>query len=429
MVHQHFKLVSTLTVTENIILGKEQRRFSLPRRQLSEQIRALGRKHGLEVDPEARVSTLSIGEQQRVEILKLLFRQAKILILDEPTAVLGPQETERLFETLRSLVSHGNTVLLITHKLDEVLAISDMVSVMRKGAHVGTLPTVSATREVLARMMVGREVLLRTGNPPQNAGRTILSIDRLGYRTPEGLRKLDALSLTVRAGEIYGIAGVEGNGQSELLSLLWGTANPEATTEGSITIDHTPVIGLSPAEIASLGVSMIPENRHKSAIITEYGIRENLLLGRHQEKTFHRLIGFDTVRITEYSRTLIERYDIRCAPDTNPPIGSLSGGNQQKVVLAREIERPALRLLILAQPTRGVDIGAIEQIHKRIIEARQSGLAILLISSEIEELTSLCTRIGCLYKGTIRHEFSESEIRKGGEEGAELVKQIGMHIT
>lgn len=429
MVHQHFKLVPTLSVTENIILGKEQSRFVLPARRIGEQIRQLGKRHGLEIDPEALVSTLSVGEQQRVEILKLLYRQARILILDEPTAVLSPPETGRFFATLRSLVADGNTILLITHKLDEVLSVSDTVSVMRKGSLIDTIPTLSATREKLARMMVGRDVLLRTSNPEQVAGKVVLTVDRLSFTTPEGIRKLTGLNLEVHEGEIYGIAGVEGNGQSELLSLLWGTSDPDAITEGSIHIGEKPVIGLKPAEIARLGVSMIPENRHKSAIIAEYGIEENLLLGRHREKQFHRGPGFDRVKTAHYASAMIEHYDIRCAPGANPPIGSLSGGNQQKVVVAREMERPGLRLLILAQPTRGVDIGAIEQIHKKMIEARQGGLAILLVSSELEELTALCTRIGCMYKGTIRHEFTETEVRAGREEGSEFEKQIGMHIT
>jgi simple sugar transport system ATP-binding protein len=429
MVHQHFKLVPTLSVTENIILGQEGSRFTLPTKRIGNEIRQLGQQHGLEVDPDALVSTLSVGEQQRVEILKLLYRRARILILDEPTAVLSPPETGRLFATLRSLAAEGRTILLITHKLDEVLAVSDAVSVMRKGALVGTVPTATTGKEELARMMVGRDVLLRTDNPPQTSGKTALSIDKLSYQTPQGVEKLRGLTLTVRAGEIYGIAGVEGNGQSELLALLWGTFERDGKTGGSIAIDGRQTLGMSPAEIAALGVSMIPEDRHKSAVIAEYGIEQNLILGRHREKAFHRGIDFNRDALRKNAATMIGRYDVRCAAESNPPIASLSGGNQQKIVVAREMERPGLKLLVLAQPTRGVDIGAIEQIHRRIIDARKSGLAVLLISSELEEVVALSTRIGCLYKGAIRHEFSEAEVRQGRKAESGFEQEIGMHIT
>jgi simple sugar transport system ATP-binding protein len=430
MVHQHFMLLPTLSVTENIILGEEKSRFILQNKGLGKEIRQLGLQHGFEIDPDALVSTLSVGEQQRVEILKILYRNAKILILDEPTAVLSPPETERLFITLRSLAAEGHTILLITHKLDEVLAVSDTVSVMRKGALTGTVQTASTTKEELARLMVGREVLLRTDNQQQTPGsKAILSVDRLTWSSPEGIIRLKDLSIKVHAGEIYGIAGVEGNGQSELLSLLWGTSDHHGKTGGSITIDGRKTLGMSPADIAGLGVSMIPEDRLKSAVITEYGIDENLILGRHREKAFHRGMGFDRKKIRQNTTRMIERYDIRCAPGSNPPVASLSGGNQQKIVVAREMERPGLKLLILAQPTRGVDIGAIEQIHKRIIDARKSGMAILLISSELEEIIALSSRIGCLYKGSIRHEFSEEQVRQGRESESGFEKQIGMHIT
>jgi simple sugar transport system ATP-binding protein len=429
MVHQHFMLVPTLTVAENIILGRERNTFSLPMKAIEREIGDLGIKHGLEVDPCALVSSLSVGEQQRVEILKLLYRQSRILILDEPTAVLSPPETERLFVTLRSLAAEGRTIILITHKLDEVLSVSDSISVMRKGALVGTIPTASATKEELARMMVGRNVLLKSENPPQAAGKPVLCIDRLNYVPPGGSEKLHELSLKVHEGEIYGIAGVEGNGQSELLSLLWGTFDRQAEAGGSITLNGRPILGLNPSEIAGMGVSMIPEDRLKSAVVPDYGIEENLIFGRHREPGFHRGIGFDHVRIRRNAEQMIERYDIRCSSDINPPIASLSGGNQQKIVLAREMERPGLKLLVLAQPTRGVDIGAIELIHRRIMDARRDGLAILLISSELEEVIALSSCIGCMYNGSIRHEFNEDAVRKGRDEGSGFEKEIGMHIT
>jgi len=257
MVHQHFMLLPTLSVTENIILGEEKSRFILQTRRLGKEIQQLGLQHSFEIDPDALVSSLSVGEQQRVEILRLLYRRARILILDEPTAVLSPSETERLFVTLRSLAAEGHTILLITHKLDEVLAVSDTVSVMRKGALTGTVPTASTTKEELARLMVGRDVLLRTDNPQQTPGKPVLSIDRLTWCSPDGITRLRELSMNVHAGEIYGLAGVEGNGQSELLSLLWGTCDRNGRTSGSITIDGKETLGMKPADIAGLGLSMI----------------------------------------------------------------------------------------------------------------------------------------------------------------------------
>ena len=431
MVHQHFMLVPTLTVAENIVLGNEDTALFRPLsiRKIEREIAELSKRHGMEVDPGAMVSSLSVGQQQRVEILKILYRKARILILDEPTAVLSPSETERLFGTLRSLAGEGRAVLLITHKLEEVLAVSDTVSVMRRGRLVGTMPSASATKEMLAQMMVGRDVLLRTSNPVQEAGRVVLSIDRLDYCLPGGQRRLKGLGLKVRAGEVYGIAGVEGNGQSELLTLLRGTWERRSTISGSLELEGHSLLALNPADISALGVSMIPEDRLRSAVIPEFSIPENLLFGRHDEKRFHHGLGFDRERLDRETRRLVSEYDIRYSGEGTPPLSSLSGGNQQKLVLAREMERPGLKLMVLAQPTRGVDIGAIEQIHRRIIEARRKGVAILLISSEIEEIIALSTRIGCLFEGTIRHEFGEEEVCRGRIDGSGFEKEIGLHIT
>lgn len=431
MVHQHFMLIPTLTVAENIVLGDERSSLftPLPKQRIEKEILELSRRHGMEVDPGAPVSSLSVGQQQRVEILKVLYRNARLLILDEPTAVLSPPETEQLFRSLRSLTTEGRSVMLVTHKLDEVLEVSDEVSVMRKGRLIGTLSTSEATRESLARMMVGRDVLLRTDNPPQQPGKTVLSIEKLEYRTPDGRQKLRGLDLTVRAGEIYGIAGVEGNGQSELLSLLWGSWERHGRVAGKISIEDVPILDRNPAEIADMGVSMIPEDRLESAVVPEFSIGENLLFGRHREKAFHRGLGFDREKLRKATGKAIADYDIRFSLTDNPPISSLSGGNQQKLVLARELERPDIRLLVLAQPTRGVDIGAIELIHRRIVEARVRGIAILLVSSELEELIALSTRIGCLFEGAIRHEFSEEEVRNGRISESGFEKEIGLYIT
>ncbi len=431
MVHQHFMLVPELSVAENIILGHEQTGLfrSLPLKKANALILKDAETYRLAVDPDALVANLSIGEQQRVEILKLLFRHASIMIFDEPTAVLTPSETERLFATLRSLCRKGKTVILITHKLDEVLAVADMVSVMRKGEIVGTVPASSVTKPELARMMVGRNVLLRVTNPPASPGETMLNIKRLRFCTPQGEERLHDLTLTVRAGEIYGIAGVEGNGQSELLQALWGLAPEGSLISGEVTLKGESIIGKKPAKIALMGISHTPENRLRHGVILEYTIAENLLFGRHREAAFHQGIGFNSHSIKSYTAAMIADFAIRCSSPEHQPLSTLSGGNQQKVVLARELNRPGISLLILAQPSRGVDIGSIEIIHNKIIEARKSGMAILLLSSELEEIIALSTRIGCLYKGSIRHEFGQEEVALKREAEHEFEKEIGLHIT
>ncbi|MBV5304223.1 MAG: ABC transporter ATP-binding protein [Chlorobium sp.] len=431
MVHQHFMLIPELSVAENIILGHEGTSLfhRLPLKKAKSLIKKDAERYGLAVDPDALVASLSIGEQQRVEILKLLFRHAEIMIFDEPTAVLTPSETERFFVTLRSLRDTGKTIILITHKLDEVLAVSDTVSVMRKGEIVGTMPSASVTKEELAQMMVGRNVLLSVTNPAATPGEIILTINNLCYRTTRGEMKVQHLSLNVRAGEIYGIAGVEGNGQSELLQALWGIAPEGTIISGTATLKGASIIGKRPGDIALMGISHAPEDRLRHAVITEYTVFENLLFGRHRERSFHQGIGFNGPAIKRYAEKMIADYAIRCSSPENQPLGSLSGGNQQKVVLAREMSRPGISLLILAQPARGVDIGAIETIHNKIIEARDTGMAILLVSSELDEIIALSTRIGCIYKGSIRHEFSQAEVELKREAEHEFQKEIGLHIT
>lgn len=431
MVHQHFMLIPELTVTENIILGDERGSLLLPlkKKESSLKIRSIAESHGLQVDPDALVSDLSVGEEQRVEILKLLYRKAEILILDEPTAVLTPAETEQLFTTLKSLQKEGKTVILITHKLDEVLNVSDMVSVMRKGKIVATEPTAAVTKSDLANLMVGRNVLLRVDNPPEKPGKRILEVSKVSLVDRKGSLRLNELSFTVKAGEIYGIAGVEGNGQRELLDLLWGMVEPQYITSGSVTLDGIALENKNSADIASLGVSHIPEDRLKHAVIPDFSVSENMIFGRHREKKFLRSAGFDATAVKNYTTSMIDHYDIRCDLQNNTSLAGLSGGNQQKIVLAREIDRPGLKLLILAQPTRGVDIGAIEMIHKKIIEIRDKGVAILLVSAELDEIISLSSRIGCLYNGSIRREFSTEEIRAGRSSEQDFEKEIGMFIT
>lgn len=431
MVHQHFMLVPELSVTENIILGNEACRLfqRIPLKKSKALILSDAEAYGIAIDPDAFVGNLSVGEQQRVEILKLLFRHAAIMIFDEPTAVLTPAETEHFFVTLRSLRDKGKTIILITHKLDEVLAVADVVSVMRRGEMVGTIPASSATKAELARMMVGRNLLLRVTNPPASPGKTILSIKKLGFRTKKGVEKVHELTLNIRAGEIYGIAGVEGNGQSELLQTLWGLAPEGALICGEAWLKERSLIGKSPAEIVSMGVSHIPEDRLRHAVILNYTVSENILFGRHREHAFHQGIGFNTEALKSYTTEMIADYALSCSSPDRQPLSALSGGNQQKLVLARELNRPAISLLLLAQPSRGVDIGAIETIHQKIIEARLSGMAILLVSSELEEIIALSTRIGCIYKGSIRHEFSQEEVELKRDSVHEFQKEIGLYIT
>ncbi|MEI8186310.1 MAG: ABC transporter ATP-binding protein [Chlorobiaceae bacterium] len=431
MVHQHFMLIPTLSVAENIILGNEH--VGLFQHLSLKQMKVLIEKHardfGLTVDPDSMVENLSVGEEQRVEILKLLVRNASIMIFDEPTAVLTPSETEHLFATLRTLRDKGKTIILITHKLDEVLTVADTISVMRKGEIIGTMPATSVTKPELARMMVGRSVLLRVTNPPPTPGKTILNISKLSFSSLKGEKSLHNLTFNVKAGEIYGIAGVEGNGQLELLQALYGMAPAGAVISGEASLMGASLIGKTPAEITLMGVSLTPENRQRHAVVLDYTVSENLLFGRHRERSFHRGIGFDRKELNRYSEQMIADYDIKCSSPASQPLGSLSGGNQQKIVLARELNRPNISLLILAQPTRGVDIGAIETIHNKIIEARQKGMAILLVSSELEEIIALSTRIGALFKGSIVHEFTEEEVARKRNSEYEFKKEIGLHIT
>ena len=431
MVHQHFMLVPELSVAENIILGNEPCRLfqPIPLKKSKSLILSDAEAYGLAIDPDAFVGNLSVGEQQRVEILKLLFRHASIMIFDEPTAVLTPAETEHFFATLRSLRDKGKAIILITHKLDEVLAVADVVSVMRRGEMVGTIPASSATKAELAQMMVGRNLLLRVTNPPASPGKTILSINKLGFRTKKGVERLHDFTLNIRAGEIYGIAGVEGNGQSELLQTLWGLVPEGTIIGGEARLKEHSLIGLFPADIAGMGVSHIPEDRLRHAVISNYTVSENLFFGRHREHLFHQGLGFNTEAINRYTEEMISDYALSCSSPDRQPLTALSGGNQQKIVLARELNRPAISLLLLAQPSRGVDIGAIETIHQKIIEARMSGIAILLLSSELEEIIALSTRIGCLYKGSIRHEFSQEEVELKRDSTYEFQKEIGFYIT
>ncbi len=398
MVHQHFMLVPVMTVTENIMLGAEVTKFGpfLDRAAAAQRIRELSRTYGLEVDPEAYIKDLPVGVQQRVEILKLLYRKADILILDEPTAVLTPQEVEELFEVIRSLVAKGNSVIFITHKLKEVMAIADRVTVLRRGRVVGTTRPEETTEEELAAMMVGREVSLVVEKKPARPGDVVLSVRDLHVRDERGEPAVRGVDLDVRAGEIVGIAGVQGNGQTELVEAITGLREPE---KGTIHIKGVDVTWASSRQFFEQGAAHVPEDRQRDGLVLSYPVRDNLILNMYYKPPF--AIGFRIQEkpIEENARRLVQEFDIR-TPDIYTPVANLSGGNQQKVIVAREFSRP-IDLLVASQPTRGLDVGSIEYIHKRLVAKRDEGCAVLLVSSELDEIMALSDRIAVMYEGEI----------------------------
>jgi simple sugar transport system ATP-binding protein len=382
MVHQHFMLVDTMSVAENIILGAEPGSgLALDIASARSRIRSLSETFGLAVDPEAMVGQLSVGQQQRVELLKALYREARILILDEPTAVLAPQEVEGLFGILRRMREEGKTVVIITHKLSEVLAISDEVTVMRDGRVIGSVATKSTSAAELARMMVGREVLLRVDKPAATPGEVVLRV------------RSEAVNFDVRAREIVGIAGVEGNGQTELVEWLAGL-RPQP---GSVELLGREIGASSARKRRELGIAHVPEDRHRRGLILDFDLADNVLLGAHDRRTI-----LDRDEIESGTKRILAAFDVR-PPDPDLPARSLSGGNQQKLILGRELDR-APKLLLIAQPTRGVDIGAIEFIHRKLVSLRDSGCAILLVSSELEEVTALADRLLVMHNGAIAGE-------------------------
>jgi simple sugar transport system ATP-binding protein len=405
MVHQHFMLVEPLTVTENIILGHEPARFGiLDTKRARTRVTDLSAQYGLKVDPDATVGTLSVGMQQRVEILKALYQGARILILDEPTAVLSPQEVRELFGVIRSLVTAGLSVVLITHKLDEVMGAADRVIVMRDGRVVGETTPAATDQIGLARMMVGRDVVLSLDKEPAHPGDVVLSVKDLAARGQQGLEALKGVSFTVRAGEIVGIAGVDGNGQTELVETIAGLRRP---TGGAIDLKGHDITHARPRETIHAGVSHVPEDRQRRGLVLEFDLAENLILGDHRDAPYAKHGITDPSAISEAARTRIKEYDVR-TPSEHVLAGALSGGNQQKLVLARELGREP-GMLIAAQPTRGLDVGAIEFVHRRLLAERDSGTAILLVSMELEEVMSLSDRILVMYGGRIVAEFAAGE--------------------
>ena len=419
MVHQHFMLVPSFTVAQNIVLSREPRRLGVffDNASAERETHGLVEEYGLEVDPAATVRDISVGLQQRVEILKTLYRGADILILDEPTAVLTPQETDELFDVIRRIVREKQmTVIIITHKLYEVMAISDRVGVMRQGRLAGLENTRDVNEKILASMMVGRPVLFDHLEKTGETGDVVIGVEDLRVGDNRGLEAVRGVSLSVRAGEVLGIAAIEGNGQSELLEAICGLRRAES---GHVRIGGEDVTNRSPGEIRARGLANIPEDRLATGVDKFASVTDNLLVGRQRDKEFNAL-GFHQKRssIERYASELYERFDIRGA-GVDTEVGSMSGGNMQKVVVAREFsyDTPAL---VISQPTRGVDIGAMEFIHTRIIEKRNSGCAVLLSSADLDEVFRLSDRIITLYEGRVTGEFRADSITK---------EEIGYYMT
>ena len=405
MVHQHFMLVDTMTVAENIVLGAEPGSpVALDLGVASSRIRRLSEDFKLAVDPNLLIEALSVGQQQRVELLKALYRNARLLILDEPTAVLTPPEVEEFFATLRAMRHQGKTIVMITHKLTEVLAISDAVTVMRDGKVVGRLKTSATSAAELARLMVGREVLLRVRKTPANPGDPTLSVRHLsvGLTSPDSgggrARVLDDVSFDVRAGEILGIAGVEGNGQRELIEAIAGLLEP-STVSGEISLGGGSIARLDARGRRERGIAHIPEDRHRRGLLLDFSLRDNAILGVHYRPPIAARAMISEREVQRRTADIIQRFDVR-PPDPELPARALSGGNQQKLIIGREFELHP-RLLLVAQPTRGVDIGAIEFIHSKLIALRDAGCAVLLVSAELDEVMTLSDRLLVFHKGRI----------------------------
>ena len=403
MVHQHFKLVECFTVLDNIILGAEPRKgVVVNRADARKRVLELSERYGLKVDPDARVEDISVGMQQRVEILKMLYRDNDILIFDEPTAVLTPQEIDELMDIMRSFRAEGKSILFITHKLAEIKAVADRCSVLRKGRYMGTVDVATTSVEEMSRLMVGRDVKMVSDKKEMTPGETILKVENL--TVPSRVHKNNAVknaSLEVRAGEIVCLAGIEGNGQTEFVYAVTGLEKP---SEGRVTLCGRDITKMPIRERGKLGMAHIPEDRHKHGLVLDYTLENNLVLQRYWDKEF-QIAGFiKSGAVRAYSDRLIEQYDVRSGQGSTTVARSMSGGNQQKAIIAREIERDP-QLLVAVQPTRGLDVGAIEYIHSQIIAQRDAGKAVLLVSLELDEVMNLSDRILVMYEGEIVGEF------------------------
>ena len=398
MVHQHFMLVPVFTVTENVMLGDEEVKTGgvLNRKQAAQKIRQISEQYSLQVDPDAYVKDLPVGVQQRVEIIKLLYREADILILDEPTAVLTPQEANELFNIMRSLTDRGKSIIFITHKLREVMEFADRITVIRRGKVIGSTRPSEADQSMLAEMMVGRAVQLEVERTPAKAGETVMTVEDLVVLDERHQVAVDGISFDVNAGEVLGIAGVQGNGQTELVEALTGLRPPAS---GKVSLVGQEITDAKPRQITELGSAHVPEDRQRDGLVLTFPIQDNLVLNTYYQPPFTKGVIMDEAKIHEQAERLIQEFDVR-TPSAMTTAGALSGGNQQKVIVAREFSRP-IRLLIASQPTRGLDVGSIEYIHARIIAKRDEGCAVLLVSSELDEIMGLSDRIAVMYRGKI----------------------------
>ena len=403
MVHQHFKLVECFSVLDNIILGVEPNKLGfLQKAEARKKVVALSEKYGLRVDPDALISDISVGMQQRVEILKMLYRDNEILIFDEPTAVLTPQEIDELMEIMRGFKKEGKSILFITHKLNEIMAVADRCTVLRKGKYMGTVNIKDTTKEELSRMMVGRDVQLQVDKKPAHPGDVVLDVE--GVTIHNDQRKKDSVkdvTFQVHAGEIVCLAGIEGNGQTEL---VYGLTGLEKLSGGKITLDGKDITRESIRQRSKDGMSHIPEDRHKHGLVLDYSLENNMVLQRYWQPEFQKGGFIQSDKVREYSDKLIAQYDVRSGQGSSTIVRSMSGGNQQKAIIAREIDKDP-KLLVAVQPTRGLDVGAIEYIHRQIVAERDKGKAVLLVSLELDEVMNLSDRILVMYEGEIVGEF------------------------
>ncbi|WP_078597446.1 ABC transporter ATP-binding protein [Evansella clarkii] len=397
MVHQHFMLIEKFTVTENIILGSEPLKgTSIDIRKAEKEVQEISDRYGLRVDPKAKIEDISVGMQQRVEILKTLYRGAEILIFDEPTAALTPQEIKELINIMKSLIKEGKSIILITHKLKEIMAVCDRCTVIRRGKGIGTVNVADTNESKLAAMMVGREVSFEVEKTEADPGEIVLSIKDLEVQDTRGVKALNKLNLDVKAGEVVGVAGVEGNGQTELIEAITGLRD---SSGGTITLSGTDITKFKPRKVTESGIGHIPQDRHKHGLVLDFTIGENILLQTYYQDPYSRSGVLNYQKMYDKARQLIEEYDVR-TPNERTPARALSGGNQQKAIIAREVDRSP-DFLVAAQPTRGLDVGAIEFIHRKLIEERDKGRGVLLVSLELDEVLNVSDRIAVIYEGEI----------------------------
>ncbi|MBQ6458773.1 MAG: ABC transporter ATP-binding protein [Exiguobacterium sp.] len=424
MVHQHFMLVEKFTVTENIILGLEPKSgVTIDRATARKKVMDISEQYGLKIDPDAKIEDISVGMQQRVEILKTLYRGADILIFDEPTAVLTPQEIQELIQIMKRLIAEGKSIILITHKLKEIMQVADRCTVIRRGRYIGTVEVDETVNEdSLAEMMVGREVNFDAEYSKADPQQVVLDVQNLVVKDGRGLKVVEGLDLQIRAGEVLGIAGIDGNGQTELIEAISGLKKPES---GKVLLNGKDVTGHTPRKMTEAGIGHIPQDRHKHGLVLDYSIRDNMVLQTYYKEPFSKRGLMNYKAVAEKAKALIEKFDVR-TPSIDVPARALSGGNQQKAIIAREVDRSP-DLLIAAQPTRGLDVGAIEFIHEQLIKEREKGRAVLLISFELDEILHVSDRIAVLYEGKIvgirdPKETTEQELgflMAGGQRGDE----------